>query len=70
MQAGAPVALAMGAFGTAMFGLEFDELAMPLPGTVRHSTVRDGCFQTDGTMWAFDGTVLAHSHQLQLLMAT
>jgi hypothetical protein len=29
VQAGAPVALAMGAFGTAMFGLEFDELPMP-----------------------------------------
>jgi hypothetical protein len=31
--------------------------------------VRHGCFQTAGTMWAPDGTVLAHSHQLQLLMA-
>lgn len=174
MQAGAPVVLAMGAFGTAMFGLEFDELAMPeveapwadrrsmtsgqAPPFVRHfvlqprfelpfqgeevpmvaggwtglagrrpldapalalisdawfappwtrlnhpvpsptislsvyfrarfprpgaesedlclarfdtALVRDGCFQSDGTMWAFDGTVLAHSHQLQLLMAT
>jgi len=174
MQAGAPVALAMGVFGTAMFGLEFDELAMPeveapwadrrsmtsgqAPPFVRQfvlqprfelpfqgeevpmvaggwtglagrrpldapalalisdawfappwtrlnhpvpsptislsvyfrarfprpgaecedlclarfdtALVRDGCFQSDGTMWAFDGTVLAHSHQLQLLMAT
>jgi hypothetical protein len=34
------------------------------------SLVRDGCLQSDGTMWALDGTVLAHSHQLQLLMAT
>jgi acyl-CoA thioesterase len=31
--------------------------------------VRDGCFQTDGTMWTVDGTVLAQSHQLQLLTA-
>jgi hypothetical protein len=31
--------------------------------------VRGGCFQSDGTMWASDGTVLAHSHQLQLLTA-
>jgi acyl-CoA thioesterase len=174
MQAGAPVALGMAAFGTAMLGLEFDELPMPevdapwadrrsmtsdqAPPFVRHfvlqprfehpfqgeevpmvaggwtglagrrpldapalalisdawfsppwtrlkhpvpsptisltvyfrarfprlgaesedlclarfetALVRDGCFQTDGTMWARDGTVLAHSHQLQLLMAT
>jgi hypothetical protein len=31
--------------------------------------VRGGSFQTDGTLWASDGTVLAHSHQLQLLTA-
>jgi hypothetical protein len=31
--------------------------------------VRGGCFQSDGTMSASDGTVLAHSHQLQLLTA-
>jgi acyl-CoA thioesterase len=30
--------------------------------------VRDGCFQSDGGIWAPDGTVLAHSHQLQLLL--
>jgi hypothetical protein len=30
---------------------------------------RDGCFQIDGTMWTSDGTVLAQSHQLQLLTA-
>ena len=31
--------------------------------------VRDGCLQSEGTLWAHDGTVLAHSHQLQLLVA-
>ena len=31
--------------------------------------VRDGCFQSDGVIWAPDGTVLAQSHQLQLLLA-
>jgi hypothetical protein len=30
--------------------------------------VRDGCFQSDGAIWAPDGTVLAQSHQLQLLL--
>jgi hypothetical protein len=32
--------------------------------------VRGGCFQSDGTMSASDGTVLAHSHQLMLLTAS
>lgn len=30
--------------------------------------VRDGCFQSSGVVWAPDGTVLAQSHQLQLLL--
>jgi acyl-CoA thioesterase len=30
--------------------------------------VRDGCFQSDGVIWGQDGTVLAQSHQLQLLL--
>jgi acyl-CoA thioesterase len=32
--------------------------------------VRDGCFHSDGVIWAQDGTVLAESHQLQLLLAS
>jgi hypothetical protein len=31
--------------------------------------VRDGSFQSDGAIWAPDGTALAESHQLQLLLA-
>jgi acyl-CoA thioesterase len=31
--------------------------------------VRDGCFQSEGAIWAQDGRVLAESHQLQLLLA-
>jgi hypothetical protein len=30
--------------------------------------VRNGCFQSDGSIWAPDGTTLAESHQLQLLL--
>jgi acyl-CoA thioesterase len=32
--------------------------------------VRDGFFHSDGVIWAQDGTVLAESHQLQLLLAS
>jgi hypothetical protein len=31
--------------------------------------VRDGCFQSDGAIWAPDGAALAESHQLQRLLA-
>jgi hypothetical protein len=30
--------------------------------------VRDGHFESRGTIWAQDGTALAQSHQLQLLL--
>jgi hypothetical protein len=30
--------------------------------------VRDGCFQSDGAIWAPDGTALVESHQHQLLL--
>ena len=46
-------------------GAELDHLCL-----ARFETrlVRNGCFQSDGVIWARDGTVLAQSHQLQLLL--
>lgn len=39
-------------------------------GRFQTRLVRHGCFESAGSLWAPDGTVLAQSHQLQLLFAS
>ncbi len=48
-----------------LLGAEQDDLCLAQFET---QLVRDGHFESHGTIWAQDGTVLAQSHQLQLLL--
>jgi acyl-CoA thioesterase len=49
-----------------LLGAEPDDLCLAQFET---QLVRDGHFESRGTIWAQDGTVLAQSHQLQLLLS-
>ena len=48
--------------------LEGLDPAAPLLGRFRSTTSRDGFFEEDGELWAPDGTLLAQSRQLGILM--